>query len=260
MKVSIVTVCRNAAATIADCVSSVLAQQGPDVEYIVIDGLSTDDTLRRIEPFASRIAHLVSEKDSGIYEAMNKGLARATGDVIGYLNADDVLAGPDTLATLADAFTAHKADIVFGDVEIYGKSGRLRRIYCGRSFRPRKMGAGIFPPHPSFYARTDLLRQAGGFDTRIKIAADMELMMRLFRRNRPVWLYLPRTIVKMRAGGISDQGLASYMTISRELVAACRKNGIPPNRLAIHGRAIRKALELANASVRPHLGRAPRSN
>src|SRR5438552_18278581 len=128
MKVSVVTVCRNAGTTIADCVSSVMAQQGTDVEYIIIDGLSTDDTMRRIEPFAHRIAHVVSEKDAGIYHAMNKGLARATGDVIGFLNADDVLAAPDTLAMLVDAFNTHHADIVFGDVEIYGRGGRLQRI------------------------------------------------------------------------------------------------------------------------------------
>lgn len=254
MKVSIVTVCRNAGGTIVDCVSSVLAQQGVDIEYIVIDGLSTDDTLRRIDPFTNRIARIVSEKDAGIYDAMNKGLAFATGEVVGFLNADDAFASPDTLAVMVDALNAHGADIVFGDVEIFDGAGVLRRMYRGRTFRPWKMRAGFFPPHPSFYARTDLLRKAGGFDTQFKIAADMDLTMRVFKHFAPVWTYLPLTFVNMRAGGMSNQGFASYTTISRELVAACRKNGMVPNRVAIYGRAVRKSIEAADATTQRLFG------
>lgn len=255
MKVSIVTVCRNAGATIADCVASVLAQEGADIEYIVIDGKSTDDTLRRLEPFASRIAQLVSEKDASVYDAMNKGLARATGEVVGFLNADDVFASCDVIAAVVDTFKARHADIVFGDVEIYARSGRLARIYRGRPFDPKRIGSGVLPPHPSFYARTALLRDAGGFDTQFRIAADLDLMMRVFHCYAPAWIYLPRTFVKMRAGGISNQGLSSYATISRELVAACRKNGIAPNEVAIHGRVFRKCAEMVDAAVRQLLGR-----
>lgn len=247
MRVSIVTVCRNAARTIADCAASVLTQECADIEYIVIDGQSTDDTLHRIEPFAGRIAQLVSEKDGGIYDAMNKGLFRANGEVVGFLNADDMLAATDVIAAVANAFDKGAA-IVFGDVEIYTQGGRLARVYRGNGFQVDKLGSGLLPPHPSFYARTKLLRDAGGFDTRFRIAADFDLMIRVFCQPSLAWSYLPRTLVKMRAGGISNQGISSYMTISRELIAACQKNNIAPNRAAIHGRAIRKGLEVASAT------------
>lgn len=249
MKVSIVTVCRNANRTIVDCLSSVLYQEGADIEYIVIDGQSTDDTLRRIEPFAGRIARLVSEKDAGIYDAMNKGLSLANGEVIGFLNADDIFATHNVVATIVEEFKTKRIDIVFGDVEIYTDAGRLIRIYRGNRFHPNAIRSGCLPPHPTFYARTGLLRNAGGFNTHFKIAADFDLMMRAFLHQTPSWTYLPQTLVRMRAGGASNQGLSSYMTISRELIAACRNNGIKPNKLAIHGRVVRKCIEVADATM-----------
>jgi glycosyltransferase involved in cell wall biosynthesis len=244
MKVSVVTVCRNAGETIAACVVSVLSQVDADIEYIVIDGQSSDDTLERIRPFANGISQIISEKDAGIYDAMNKGLSLAKGELVGFLNSDDAFEDRHVVAEIVNAARSTGADIVFGDVEFYTPGGRLARIYRARTFRPDLMGSGVFPPHPSFYASTELLRAVGGFDTKFRIAADFDMMMRAFSRD-VAWHYLPRTMVKMRSGGASNKGLSSYVEISRELVTACRGNGIQPNLLAIYGRATRKFVELA---------------
>jgi glycosyltransferase involved in cell wall biosynthesis len=256
VKISIVTVCRNARATINDCILSVFMQEGVDIEYIVVDGASTDGTLQLLETQAAPISLLISETDNGIYDAMNKGLLRATGDAVGFLNADDVLASRDTIATIAQTFLSQRADVVFGDVEIYNTGGQLSRLYHGSVFHPNNLTSCAFPPHPGFYARTELLRQVGGFDTHFKIAADFELMMRVARCRNINWVYLPKAIVKMRAGGVSNRGLTSYLTISRELVAACQKNGIRPNKIAIHGRIVRKSYDIAAAWLRRARGTA----
>lgn len=248
MKVSIVTVCLNAAATIEDCVASVAAQRDADIEHIIIDGGSHDATLSVIEPYRSRIARVVSEKDNGLYDAMNKGLALATGDVIGFLNADDTLARPDTIARLTEAMQQTRAALAFGDVEIYGPDGNLMRIYRANKFRPERISSGVLPPHPSVYAETELVRKAGGFDTRFRIAADFDLLIRIFQRFSPATVYVPDTIVHMRSGGTSSRGLSSYLTISRELIEACDRNKVRPNRLAIHGRIFRKGLEVVAGS------------
>ena len=256
MKVSIVTVCLNAAATIEDCVASVAAQRGADIEHIVIDGGSNDATLSVIEPYRNRIARIVSEKDNGLYDAMNKGVALATGQIVGFLNADDALAAPDTIARIVGAMQKNDAELAFGDVEIYAADGNLRRVYRANGFQPERISSGILPPHPSVYAATELMRKAGGFDTSFRIAADFDLLIRIFKRFSPATVYIPATIVRMRSGGVSSRGLSSYSTISKELIAACERNGVRPNRVAIHTRVFRKGLEVA-AGYRMRARRSP---
>lgn len=244
MKVSVVTVCLNSGATIEACVRSVIAQRGVEVEYIVIDGGSTDDTLDKLAKYRDHIAVLVSEPDQGLYDAMNKGLAHATGEAIGFLNSDDEFTDPDALAALMGAMTRAKADCVFADVVFVDEAGRLKRIFTGKNFNPARFELGYMPPHPSFYVRTEVMRAVGGFRVGFKIGSDFELMIKLMRLRGASWTYLPRTVVRMRLGGISTRGLWSYLTISRELVAACEMSGLSPNRPAIYGRIIWKTLEV----------------
>lgn len=246
MKVSIVTVCLNAVDTIGDCVASVAAQEAASIEHIIIDGCSTDGTLRVLEQHRTRVTKLISEKDEGLYHAMNKGLGLATGDVVGFLNADDTLATTQTIARIVGAMEQNDAELVFGDVEIYDSRGVIKRIYRGDRFDTAHIASASLPPHPSVYARTSLLLRAGGFDPRFKIASDFDLLIRIVRHFSPRIIYLPATIVKMRGGGLSDRGLSSYLTISRELIEACQNNGLRPNYLAIHGRIFRKGSEVAD--------------
>ncbi len=245
MNVSIVTVCLNAEDTIGDCVASVVVQEGATIEHIVVDGGSTDGTLQVLAPYRDQLAQLISEKDEGLYHAMNKGLGLAKGDVVGFLNADDALATPRTIARIVEAMSKSNAEFAFGDVEIYSARGDIIRVYRGDQFQAAQLTSGNLPPHPSIYARTELLRRAGGFDSRFKIAADFDLLIRIVQRFSPRNVYLPETIVKMRGGGASNQGLSSYLTISRELIEACENNGLRPNRLAIYGRIFRKTQEVA---------------
>jgi glycosyltransferase involved in cell wall biosynthesis len=256
MKVSVVTISFNSAATIEGCVESVLAQRGVEVEYIVIDGGSRDATLEKLAPYRDRIAVLVSEPDRGVYDAMNKGLGHATGEVVGFLNSDDMFADPDALSALVSMMEAKKADCVFADIDLIDAEGRVARVYSAASFHPSKFERGYAVPHPSFYARTELVRRAGGFRPTFKIASDFELMIRLMRLGGASWAYLPRTVVRMRLGGVSTQGLKAYRISTRELIEALQNCGLRPNRWAIHARIARKGVEVLRGRIRRLL--APR--
>lgn len=257
MKVSVVTVSFNSASVIEGCIKSVISQRGVDLEYIVIDGGSTDGTVEILSNFKDHIRVLISEPDRGVYDAMNKGLAQATGDIIGFLNSDDVYADPDALASLVAALEAAKSDCVFADIEFVDDKGKLSRIFTGRSFHPNKFERGVMVAHPSFYARTELVRSVGGFRATFKICGDFELMIKLLRQKGATWTYLPRTVVRMRLGGASTQGLKSYFVNSRELIEACRNCGLRPSLPAIYGRAVWKSLELVSGRVQRLLGTEP---
>ena len=256
MRISVVTVCFNSERTIADCAASVLAQRGIDVDYIIIDGGSKDNTLARLAPYRDGVATLVSERDRGIYDAMNKGLARAKGEFVGFLNSDDFFSSPDALAKLACALDDSKADAAFGDIAQINAAGRLLRIYSGDNFKMQKLTRGRYPPHPGFYARTGVLRELGGFNTDLRIAADFDLMIRFFTRPGMRWVYVPERIVTMRAGGASHQGLMAYVSNSQEIVRACKDRGLKPSHLAIYGRVFRKGLEAATGLVQGHFGKS----
>lgn len=246
MKFSVVTVCYNSGRTIEDCVKSVVAQDGVDIEFIVIDGASKDDTLARIEPYRSHITKLVSEKDKGIYDAMNKGLALATGDYVGFLNSDDYFTSPASLAKLAAALKREVADAVIGDIEQVNANGRIVRVFRGNGFKRENLRRGSYPPHPAFYARPEMLRKLGGFDTSFRIAADFDLMIRFFNAPKVRWAYVPDRIVTMRIGGASHEGFAAYLKNSREIVRACKTRGLKPSYPRIYGRIVSKGLQVVS--------------
>lgn len=224
MKVSVVTVAYNAAATIADTLQSVAAQAG-EVEHIVIDGGSTDGTAELVAAHARPGTVFVSEPDKGLYDAMNKGLARATGELVGFLNADDFFCRTDIAARLA-AGAAGGADAVSGGVAIVAAAdpARLVRAYPPTPFAPWMLRFAHMPPHPGFYARRAVFDRVGGFDPTIRIGADFEWMVRFFAVHRLTAAAIPETLVTLRDGGLSNQGLASRRAIAREAVTSLRRH------------------------------------
>lgn len=229
LKITVITPAFNSAPTIADTIESVLAQTYADVEHIIVDGGSTDgtvDIVRRYEPAYGGRLRWVSEPDKGLYDAMNKGLRMATGDVAGILNSDDFLTAHDVLATVAAAFD-EETDAVFGNLKFVARddSDKVVRIWEGSPYRSFR--SGWHPGHPTFYARRRLYEQYGGFNTDFRIAADFELMLRLIEKHRIRTRYIDRCMVDMRIGGASTRSIGSIIRGNREVMRAFSANGIP---------------------------------
>lgn len=246
MKISIITVSYNAAGTIAGTIESVLGQDYPEVEYIVVDGASSDGTQEIISSFGDRISKVVSEPDEGLYDAMNKGLSLATGDIIGILNADDFYESGQVLSKVVNKMNQAQADALFADL-VYVNDDDLEKVvryYPGKGFTPEKMLSGNMPPHPTFFLRKSFYDQFGGFDTSYEICADFDLMVRFFHQANGTYTYLPETIVRMRTGGNSTNGLQSTLTINKEMLKACRKYGLKTSLPRIYSKYPKKILQL----------------
>jgi glycosyltransferase involved in cell wall biosynthesis len=218
MKITVVTVAYNAQATIGATLASVAAQRGVDIEHLVIDGASTDDTAQVVAAHARPGLRLISEPDSGLYDAMNKGLRLAAGDAVGFLNADDFFCRTDALALIAAALEATPAAAVSASVAIVGADDvdRVVRHYGAAPFAPWMLRFAHMPPHPGFYVRTAAARQVGAFNTRYRIAADFDWLVRFYLREGLCSVALAATVVAMRQGGASQQGLSAAHTINRE--------------------------------------------
>lgn len=231
MKITIVTPCFNSEATIGDCVASIASQDYENIEHIVVDGGSTDRTLEILRSNGVPEASVLRGPDEGIYDAMNKGIRAASGDVIGILNSDDMYNRDDVISRVADAFREREAEIVFGDLH-YVRAGELDkpiRYYSSASFKPWKFRFGFMPAHPAMFIRRELHEEHGFYKTDYRIAADIELLIRLLAVQGVSYHYLPIDMVKMRAGGASNESLRSKYTLNREVVRACRENGIYTN-------------------------------
>jgi glycosyltransferase involved in cell wall biosynthesis len=226
VKVTVITVAWNAAATIGDTVRSVAAQSHCDLEHLIIDGASTDATAAVVAGVASPRTRFISAPDRGLYDAMNKGVAQATGDLIGFLNADDFYCRTDAVALLAAAAGGHAA--VSGGVAIVPADdcGRLVRAYPSRPFAPWMLRFGHMPPHPGFYATRAAFDRVGGFDPTIRIGADFEWMVRFFAVQGLKAVPIRETLVTLREGGLSNSGFGSRRTINAEAIASLRRNGI----------------------------------
>lgn len=227
MKISVITAVRNNGDTIAAALDSVLAQTHPDIELIVVDGASTDGTLHVLQQYRPQLAVLVSEPDLGIYDALNKGLARASGEVIGFLHADDLLADSGVLARIATAFAAG-ADGVYGDLLYVSKPdpSRVVRYWRSQPFSPDLPGTGWMPAHPTLYLRRSVYQRHGNFDTRFRIAADYDFMLRVLTDPTLQLYYEPSVLVRMRVGGVSNRSLRNMLRKSREDWQALRKNRV----------------------------------
>lgn len=247
--VSIITVAYNSAGTIEDTIRSVLAQTYDNIEYIIVDGQSTDttvDIIRRYEPvFGGRLRWL-SEKDKGIYDAMNKGIAMSTGDVVGILNSDDYFTSNDVIERMSSAFDDTKVDAVYGDIHFIrdGEPDKCVRYYSSKHFTPAWLRFGFMPAHPSFYARRKVLTDAGPYKTDYKIGSDYEMMVRLFCVQQIRARYLPIDFVTMRTGGLSTRNLRSKLQLVKDDVRGCRENGIYTNAMMICVKFFFKIFEL----------------
>ena len=245
MKISVVTVVYNNAATIKDCINSVLAQDYPDVEYIIIDGGSTDGTVEIVKGYEDKIDKFISEKDKGLYDAMNKGIKIATGDVVGTLNSDDFFYDSHVLTNIANAFTDEDTDAVIGDIVFIKDDAeqKVLRKYSSAKWLPRRFAWGYMPAHPSFFAKKSLFDGLGYYKTDYRIASDYELLIRFLFVNRINWKYLPLTTTKMRLGGASTQGIKSILILNKEIARACNENGIYTNYLMIYSKYFFKPFE-----------------
>ncbi len=246
MKISVITVSFNAANTIADALGSVASQTYSDIEHLVIDGASSDSTVDVIRRNKSDALRWISEPDSGIYHAMNKGIVLATGDVIGFLNADDIYAGPDALSHVAGAFDSKRIDACYADL-VYvrpGDDSKVVRYFSSKSFSPARLAYGQMPAHPTLYLRRNMFDKFGLFKTDYQIAADYELVARMFANSGVRSVYLDEVLVKMRTGGVSTQSWKSNVILNREILRACRENGISTNLCKIYSKYLVKVLQL----------------
>ena len=230
-KVSIITVCFNSAKTIRETIESVLSQDYPDIEYIIIDGGSSDETLAVVKEYADRIAVIVSERDRGIYDAMNKGVDLATGDIIGMLNSDDVYINEHAVSELMKTMQNAKSDSVFADLVIVDQLDldRVLRYYDSSFFHPNKFRFGWMPAHPTFFVKKVIYDKVGPYSLDYKISADYEMLIRLLWVEKATYAYLPKPVVRMRYGGASTSGFSRNWLLNKEIVKACKANGIYTN-------------------------------
>jgi glycosyltransferase involved in cell wall biosynthesis len=228
LKMSVVTAVYNRQRTVGQAIDSVLAQSYPAVESIVIDGASTDGTFAVLEPYRPRLGVLISERDQGIYDALNKGIKHATGDVVGFLHADDIFENTEVLAKVAAAFQDPAIDAVYGDLVYvrHNDIGQVIRYWRSGRYDDASLSRGWMPPHPTFYVRRSVYERLGGFDTRYRIAADYDTVLRFLAVGRIRAAYIPEVLVRMRAGGISNRSLKTILRKSREDLEVVRRNQV----------------------------------
>lgn len=230
MKVSLITVTYNSAETIEDCISSVLSQDYPDIEYIIVDGASKDGTIGLIEKYEDRIAHFVSEPDNGIYHAMNKGIDLCTGRVVGMLNSDDLYADSKVISDVVKAMKESDSDSCYGDLVYIDRLdiGKVVRRWKSGEFNRQKFLSGWMPPHPAFFLRRTCYEEYGKFNLSFKTSADYELMLRMLYKEGVSATYVNRVLVHMRTGGQSNISLKNRLKANREDRRAWKVNELKP--------------------------------
>jgi glycosyltransferase involved in cell wall biosynthesis len=242
---SIVTACYNAAATIEDTILSLRSQQGVKFEHIIVDGGSKDDTMAIVDKYRDGFSYVLSEKDRGVYDAMQKGLMQARGMFTGFLNADDFYASTDTLARLASTLKTEQYFGVSGVVEQIDTTGKVRRVIGRKPVSEADILWGKFPPHPGTLMRTDLMRQAGGFKHDYRIAGDFDLFLRVRKLTSQKMAHVDWPVTKMRMGGLSTGNAASnYVMVGDELFRALSECGYRASRLKMQTRLLKKFTEL----------------
>ena len=243
MKISIITITYNSAQTLEDTLKSVTSQDYPNLEYIIIDGKSKDTTLQIVDKYKSGIAKVVSERDKGLYDALNKGIKHATGDVIGMLHSDDLYANESVISNVMKKFAEDPsiegvyADLVFVNRNDTNKS---MRVWESGTYQEGDFLKGWMPPHPTFFVRKEVYEKFGGFNTELKLSADYELMLRLIHKNNIKLAYLPQVIVKMRMGGVSNVSFFVKLKANLEDKLAWKLNGMKPKFSTIIMKPLRK--------------------
>lgn len=243
MKVSIITVCYNSENTIRDTIESVINQSYDDVEYIVIDGGSSDRTMEIVNDYSDSIEIILSEVDKGIYDAMNKGIKLASGDLIGILNSDDVFSTAVTVEEIV--MSARGFDGVFADVGFYNPTlSKKTRHYSSKGFRKEKFSRGFMPAHPSCYLKKEIIDKVGQYSLDYKIASDFDYLVRVFSVPAVSLNYLNKEVVKMREGGVSTSGLSANILLNKEIIHSCKQNGLPCSWLSVLSKYPEKLLGL----------------
>lgn len=248
MKISLITVTYNSGSTLRDTIMSVLSQSYSNIEYIIVDGFSNDETvdiIKEYEPRFNGCLKWISEKDNGLYDAMNKGVRMATGDVVGILNSDDYFTSCNILENVAKQLGDDSIDAIYGDVH-FVKSNNLAkctRYYSSKIFRRSLMRIGLMPAHPTFYVKKECFLKYGFYKTNYKICADFDLLLRFIYVNKIVIKYLPLDMVTMRLGGASTGGVKSHIQIMKEHLRAFKENSIRSNALLLSIRYLYKLTE-----------------
>lgn len=229
MKISIITVVYNNEKTIKDAMQSVLGQTYKNIEYVIIDGKSNDNTVNLINGYKEKLGYFISENDNGLYDAMNKGINASTGDVIGILNSDDLYQDSAVIADVMEQFNNDPhLDILYGDL-VYVKSddtNKVVRNWKSKTYYKRFFENANVPPHPSLFVRSKVYKEVGVFDLNYKLAADYELMLRLFKKHNFKSKYFNRLIIKMRLGGATNQSFTNIINQNKEILKAWKKNGL----------------------------------
>ena len=245
MKVSIITVTYNSAETLRETLRSIASQDYQNLELILVDGGSTDNTLAIAEEFKSIITKQISEKDKGLYDALNKGLTMATGDVVGILHSDDFYLNPQIISKYVRCFEQTQADAVYADLYYVDRSNieRIVRKWKSGTYHSRSFYRGWMPPHPTFFVKRTVYEDYGKFDLKFKTAADYELMLRFILKHQITLGYLAEYTVKMRMGGASNASLGNRLNANKEDRSAWKKNGLRPGLLTLYLKPLRKLLQ-----------------
>jgi glycosyltransferase involved in cell wall biosynthesis len=241
LKISILTVTYNSAATLRDTIESVRRQGYPDLEHVIVDGLSTDGTVDIIRSY-HHITNWISEKDKGLYDAMNKAIDRSRGDIIGILNSDDLYQDSTVIARVMETFVNEHCDAVYGDLVYVDAedTGKVVRYWKSGEYSQGAFKWGWMPPHPTFFVRRSLYEQFGRFNTELKTAADYELMLRFIHKHGARIAYVPRVLVRMRTGGASNQDLGARFRANRQDRQAWEINGLSPYWFTLYLKPLRK--------------------
>lgn len=255
MKISIITATFNSGKTVRDTIESVLSQTYPDIEYLIVDGASKDNTMdivKEMEPRFKGRLHYISEPDKGIYDAMNKGIKMATGDIVGILNSDDFFTSENVIKKVANAFEENDVDAIYGDIH-FVKDDNLKkctRYYSSKSFRTWMLRCGFMPAHPSFYCKRKVFEEYGLYDLQYRTSSDFEMMVRLLAKYKIKTKYLPMDFVTMREGGESTAGLASKKKVNVDVSRSLKVHGIYTNQLLQAVRYGWKACELIYTKIK----------
>lgn len=242
-KVSIITVSYNSEKFIENTIKSVLNQDYKNVEYIIVDGNSVDNTINVIEKYRKFINKIIIESDNGIYDALNKGIMRSTGDIIGVLHSDDYYHDDKVITRIVKKFNLYDVDAVYSNSIFVNQTGNIIRKYSSQRFKIWKMRFGFMPSHPTFYCKSEILQNNPLYDTNFTIAADFELLLRLLVKIKISTKYIDDTWVIMREGGVSTKDWRNKLRISKEILSGLKKNRVYSNSFLVSLRFVPKAWE-----------------
>jgi glycosyltransferase involved in cell wall biosynthesis len=243
MRVSIITVCYNSSKTIENTFLSIANQTYKDIEYIVVDGNSSDNTLFYINKYINVIDKWISEPDLGLYDAMNKGIAMSSGELVGILNSDDTFYSKTTIADIVEFHKQNEIEASIGNIVQHNKDRKIIRYYSSKYWKPENLKIGYMPPHPAIYFKRELFSKFGNYDLGFKIASDYELITRFFFKKKIKWKYSGITTTAMLVGGLSSSGFPSYSLVTKEIQKALYMNGIVFSPIKIKLRFFFKIIE-----------------